>query len=36
VNGPFNCPWLTFVAVLVALGSVIAAIIWAAFTRLEE
>ncbi len=36
MSGPFNCPWLTFTAILVALGSVLAAVIWAVITRLEE
>lgn len=36
MSGPFNCPWLTFAAILVALGSVLAAVIWAVITRLEE
>jgi hypothetical protein len=36
MNGPFHCPWLTFAAVLVAFGSVLAAIIWALLNRLEE
>jgi hypothetical protein len=36
MSGPFNCPTLTFAAVLVALGSVVVAIVWAIFTRLED
>lgn len=36
MNGPFNCPWLTFAAIFVALGAVLAAVIWAVVTRLEE
>lgn len=36
MSGPFNCPWLTFAAIIVALISVLGAILWAIFIRLEE
>lgn len=36
MNGPFNCPWFTFAAILVALGSVLGALIWSVFSRLED
>ncbi len=36
MNGPFGCPWLTFTAVLVALGAIIAALVWAFFVHLED
>jgi len=36
MSGPFNCPWLTFGAVIVALGSIVGALLWAIFTRLED
>jgi len=31
--GPFGIPWLTFAAVLVTLGTVVAAVLWAIFAK---
>jgi hypothetical protein len=36
MNGPFDCPWLTFAAVLVALGAGVAAVVWAVLVRFKE
>ena len=31
--GPLNMPWLTFCAVIVTVGSIVAAVIWALADR---
>ena len=34
--GPFNFPWLTFLAFVVAAASVVLAVVWAVLDRRQE